>query len=148
MRKVVCALGWVLLAAVLAGCGADKGFERYVPAPEDARRALETALTAWQDGKPAGPITDTTPGVAVADTTRRPGQTLRSFRVLGEVSGNGPRCFAVRLELDNPAETQTARYVVVGIDPLWVFRQEDYDRLAHWEHPMDEGDKGKSAAKE
>jgi hypothetical protein len=27
--------------------------------------------------------------------------------------------------------------VVIGIDPLWVFRHEDYDLLLHWEHPME-----------
>ena len=36
------------------------------------------------------------------------------------------RPFAVRLVLDAPAETITTRYMVVGQDPLWVFRQEDY----------------------
>ena len=26
--------------------------------------------------------------------------------------------------------------MIVGIDPLWIFRHEDYDLLLHWEHQM------------
>ena len=46
------------------------------------------------------------------------------------------RAFAVRLSLENPPEVQVVRYLVVGNDPLWVFRQEDYEMISHWEHPM------------
>jgi hypothetical protein len=28
------------------------------------------------------------------------------------------------------------RYIVLGIDPLFVFRQEDFDLLMHWDHHM------------
>ena len=30
--------------------------------------------------------------------------------------------------------------VVVGIDPIWVIRHEDYEMLTHWSHPV-AGDK-------
>jgi len=73
------------------------------------------------------------------DTGRQEGQILRSFQILGETSLRGEgRCYVVGLTLDNPAAEQRARFVVVGIDPIWVFRKEDYDKLAHWEHPMEE----------
>jgi hypothetical protein len=26
---------------------------------------------------------------------------------------------------------------VVGINPIWVIRQEDYNAMAHWEHPSE-----------
>lgn len=47
------------------------------------------------------------------------------------------RPFAVRLVLDKPSETVATRYLVMGQDPLWVFRQEDFERMLHWEHKMD-----------
>jgi hypothetical protein len=95
-------------------------------------------MKAWQAGEPAGRITSLSPAVEVADTHRRPGQRLVSYEVLGEVQGDSPRCFAVRLTLDNPREEQRARYYVIGIDPLWVLRHEDHEMLSHWDHPPGE----------
>jgi hypothetical protein len=58
--------------------------------------------------------------------------------VLSEVSlAAAGRCYVVGLKFDNPPAERRERFVVVGIDPLWVFRKEDYDKLAHWEHPME-----------
>lgn len=129
------ALPCVLLSVACLGCG-SKGwkYERYIPAPAAAERALESALDAWRDGQGPGEVPGTAPRVQVVDCYRRPGQRLQSFEVIGEVLGErGPRCFAVRLTLANPAEVQKVRYYVLGIDPLWVYRQEEYDMIAHWE---------------
>jgi hypothetical protein len=49
----------------------------------------------------------------------------------------------VRLHLDNPAAEERAKFVVFGIDPLWVYRQEDYEMLIH----MDMMGAGKTAPK-
>jgi hypothetical protein len=63
------------------------------------------------------------------------------FEVLGPIDLGVGRGFTVRLDLapeqeGQPAE-QVVRYVVFGVDPLWVFRLEDYERISHWEHAMD-----------
>ena len=42
----------------------------------------------------------------------------------------------VRLVLAGPAEERRERYVVVGLDPVWVFAYPDYEMLMHWDHPM------------
>jgi hypothetical protein len=55
------------------------------------------------------------------------------YTILGEAPGDAPRCFAVRLHLEEPQEEQRVRFVLIGLDPLWVFRHEDYEMLAHWE---------------
>ncbi len=129
-----------LLLTLALGCESRQSYDRYIPAPEAARRALEAALAAWQNGQRPGRVDAVSPPAQVVDSHRRPGQRLRSYEILGEVKGSGPRCFTVRLLLENPREEQKVRFLVVGIDPLWVFRQEDYDMMAHWEHPMsDEG---------
>jgi hypothetical protein len=98
---------------------------------------------AWQNGQPAGRIAASSPVVEGVDTHRRPGQKLQSYAILGEVAGDSPRCFAVRLNLENPRQEQTARFVVIGLDPLWVLRHEDYEMMAHWDHPMDNGERAK-----
>jgi hypothetical protein len=117
----------------LAGCGGRPDATRYVPAEAVAREALEAGLRAWQDGQPPGRVAGSSPAIEVVDTLRRPGQRLASFEILGEVPGNGPRCFAVRLALANPGEIVTERFCVLGIDPLWIFRQEEYEMFLHWE---------------
>jgi hypothetical protein len=128
----------VLLA--VCGCARNQSGNRYIPSEEKARQALEMALTAWRDGAVSdGRPVPGLPAIQVADTHRREGQQLRTYEILGAVPAEGGhRCFVVRLLLDNPTEQQKARFVVLGIDPLWVFRQEDWDRLMHWEMDMPE----------
>jgi hypothetical protein len=122
---------WALLLVGCGGCS-DKTGDHLVPPAETARQALEAGLKAWQNGGRPERL-EGGPAVEVVDTLRRPGQKLKKFTVLGEVPGDGPRCFAVRLHLEAPAEEQRVRFVLVGIDPVWVFRYEDYEMLAHWE---------------
>jgi hypothetical protein len=77
------------------------------------------------------------PAVHLVDTQSQPGQKLAAFTVLGPTTGEAHRCYAVRLTLDNPREEVRARFVVMGLDPLWVIRYEDFETLAHWDHSMD-----------
>lgn len=128
--------GALVLLACAAGCGGPRGYDRYVPPSDAARAALGAALDAWRDGRGPKALAGRSPGIVVVDNERRAGQALRGYEVLGELPGDGPRRFAVRLHLDDPPEEQKVRFLVVGVDPLWVFRQEDYDMLAHWECNM------------
>ncbi len=140
------AFGLLLLLAGGAGCGHRSGYERYIPSEEAATRAVEAALAAWRDGQPPGRVESVAPPLQVVDTHRRPGQTLKDYEVLGLVRRDGPRCVAVRLVLDAPPEEQRVRYIVVGIDPLWVFRQEDYEMFSCMEHPTQPEDPKGTAA--
>ena len=137
-RKAVVGVGCssvVLCAGLwLAGCGRSTE-QRFAPSPDGARAALKAVLDEWQAGKSPGPITGQ-PLIQVADTQRRSGQLLRRYEILGELPTEKDRRFQVRLELDQPTAEEKAQYVVVGIDPLWVFRLEDYDMVTHWDHPM------------
>jgi hypothetical protein len=123
-RRLVGGLSLVLLAA---GCG-DRSANRYVPSEDASRKALEAALTAWRNGQTSpGLIPDTTPAVQAVDSRWASGQRLESFEVLQEEPGDGgPRVYSVRLTMSGPGSPQTVRYVVVGITPLWVEREEDY----------------------
>lgn len=128
-------LGAALALVGLAGCGrSSPGYERYVPSAARAQEALEQVLSAWKDGRPVGPLASRSEPVTiqVADSRRKPGQRLVGYDLLGEVSGEGPRTFVVRLKLANPTDQLVVRYYLVGIDPLWVFRQEDFEAVVHW----------------
>lgn len=119
------------------GSGCSKSDpSRYIPAPAVAEESLRAALEAWRAGQPAGTVTSYNVPIQVADTHRRAGQKLKGYEILGEVSVDGGRRFQVRLDLENPDAQEKVQYIVVGIDPLWVFRREDYDMITHWDHPM------------
>ena len=107
--------------------------EDYTPSSEKARQALEVALTHWQAGNASGPVPGTSPVVQAVDSKWKPGQKLQGFEILGEeapsTDGAAPRFFKVRLTPANGPPLE-ARYVVVGIDPLWVYREEDYKAMS------------------
>jgi hypothetical protein len=124
-------------AAICSGCTREpETLERFMPASDLAHSALEAVLADWKAGLPPGPIDRLPVKVQITDNQRKPGQLLEDFEILGEVPGATARCFAVRLKLRDPVAEEKVRYAVFGIDPLWVFRQEDLEMLSHWEHPM------------
>jgi hypothetical protein len=127
------ALGWGVLLACCAGCG-GKGYDRYIPSGSDARKALETALTAWQHGGKPGKIDGEPAAVQAVDArwqaALESGQKLTGFEVLQEEEADGPKVFSVRLTLANPDSRVTARYYVLGTGPVWVYLEEDYKKLS------------------
>ncbi len=128
-----------LLAIVLLGMvGCAKQKQDFVPNPTAAEDAIRSAMEAWKESGAVGEIADTKPLVHVTDSNRKRGQTLSGYTILGEVPGSAGRTYMVELNLASPAEKLNAQYIVVGIDPLWIFRQEDYELLMHWDHHMPE----------
>jgi len=131
---------WAMLAAVLGGCRAwndPPAAPGYLPDWSEARRALESALIAWRDAPAPLPASFDTDSVVFVDKQRRPDQRLRSFAILGQRDIENARQFTVRLRLDPEEPRDLVRYNVLGRKPVWVFRLEDYEMIAHWEHPMD-----------
>ena len=129
---------WCLaVTAVIAligviGCGQANKVEDFTPATNNARTALTAALEHWKAGKPLGTIPDTKPTVEVVDSQWRGGQKLKSYEIISEApppQGQGPRTFTVRLTLAQGAPIET-QYMVVGIEPLWVYRKEDFAKLS------------------
>jgi hypothetical protein len=142
----------LLFAATAAGCSdpaaptaSSADIERFVPSPEQSETALRAVFEAWRQGTPPGLVPDTTPAVHVTDTFRKPDETLVDYRILGEVPSDKKRCYAVELRYA-PERAERTRFLVVGIDPLWVFRLEDAENLAHWEHNMETPESGEATA--
>jgi hypothetical protein len=107
---------------------------RLKPSEETAKHALTAALRSWQKGEKAGKVAGLdNPSIYLVDTCRLPEQILERFTILGEAAGDGPRCLSVRVNLHNPDEEQRLRFVVMGIDPIWVYRYEDFEMTMHWE---------------
>jgi hypothetical protein len=102
----------------------------FIPAAPKARKALESALKNWQNGKPPGAVEGTTaPKVQAVDSYWQAGQKLVSYEIVKEEqAGEGPRWLTVRLDVGKGP--QEVRYAVFGIDPLLVYREEDYQKLS------------------
>ncbi len=121
-------LFFALTPIVLAACTSRKA-EDFIPKEDQSRQALTTALTAWKNGEkwekiPAGEST-----IEVLDNKWRAGQQLADFQILeADPAGEGPQWFTVKLVMKKPPGQLKVRYVVVGIDPLWVYREEDYKK--------------------
>jgi hypothetical protein len=122
-----------LLACGLALASCSKPgqkVEDFTPPPDKARKALEAALDHWQSGHPPGTVAGTSnPTVDVVDSRWQGGQRLKSYEILGEEAGTEPRFFKVRLT-PTKGPPQEVRYAVFGIDPLQVYREEDFQKLS------------------
>lgn len=118
-----CALAMVLLA----GCGGTSE-KTYIPRTDAARSALTAAMAAWQSGQPKpGTIPRNSPVIEVVDSEWRKGQKLKSFEILQEIpTTEGPKRFSVKLTMEGATAPQDTVYLVVGKDPLYVFREADY----------------------
>jgi hypothetical protein len=121
---------WAVLAA--AGCSGGGRVEDFTPSADKARKALEAALAHWQGGGKPGSVPGTAaPVVEVTDSKWAAGQKLKSFEVVGDEppAGAGPRFFKVKLTPASGSPVE-AKYAVLGIDPLLVYRDEDYQKLS------------------
>ncbi|MFO0943302.1 MAG: hypothetical protein U0930_21415 [Pirellulales bacterium] len=114
-----------LAVCFLFGCG-GRSISDYKSTSETARKAIETSLAAWKEGKPLGTISGK-PAIDTFDARWRSGAKLEEFSILGEVAGTEHTQFEVEMKFANKPK-EKSEYLVVGIDPLLVFRKEDYQR--------------------
>ena len=127
-RRLAFAVFLALAPIVLPACTSRQAGD-FIPKETESRQALTTALTAWKKGEkwekiPAGEVT-----VEALDNKWRAGQQLADFQILeADRASAGPQWFTVKLVMKKPAGELKVRYVVVGIDPLWVYREEDYKK--------------------
>ena len=121
----------IFLAGLAGGC--DKSNASYVPSPSSAQDALKLALDAWKESRPAEPVGKLASGATVRaiDMDWAAGKKLTAYEIVKELPATGeaaPRQFSVKLTLAGAAQPVEATYYVVGIDPLQVYRDKDYDR--------------------
>jgi hypothetical protein len=134
-------LGWSicgLAVVVCASCSktSPPNRERFLTDPLVARRAIEESLNAWRSSPLLERTTPNIRPVMFVDQSRKPGQRLREYAILGESAGlDGCRRFQVKLALEEPAETILAAYYVFGQGPVWVYRSEDFEMMMHMD-PM------------
>lgn len=111
---------------------------RPLPDAAQARRAVESALEAWRASPELASTSHPSSNIVFVDQRRRLGQPLRAFTILRESPAEGFRRFQVKLSLSDPDESRVASYCVFGVEPIWVYRSEDFDMIMHWECPAPE----------
>lgn len=132
-----CAFVAIAITTLLFGCSGNRDRSAaFTPSSQTARESLARALEEWKAGNPVGEIPDTHPLIFVTDQNRKPDQRLVNYQILGETRVGSGRAYGVRLSLTNPPEEVTTEYILVGIEPLWIFRREDFELLMHWDHYM------------
>jgi hypothetical protein len=130
----------VILLTTLAGCERGNGeaaTPAFVPSWDEARQSLEASLSAWRDAPATMPPSLDIRGVQFVDRKRKPNQRLLSFLILGQTDIENGRQFTVRLNLEGEESPELVKYNLLGRNPVWVFRLDDYEMFAHWEHDMD-----------
>ena len=121
-------LGLILLT------GPSCGEPAMNPSTDQARAALEAALNAWREGKRPGNIEGTDPPVQAVDNDWTNGRKLIAYEVLSEKPSESDKRFAVKLRYKAPAPEIEAVYVVLGVSPIAVFREEDYERTLNMDN--------------
>jgi hypothetical protein len=120
---------------LLAGCHQEpkNPFERYIPSSGSARAGVTSAMEGWLKGlSPEASGSSSSPEVHVVDQTRRADQKLARYEILGEVPAENARAFALRVTYEGTDEPEIVRFIAVGVDPMWIFRREDYEGI--WQH--------------
>jgi hypothetical protein len=125
------------LGASTLGCDRAAPIPGFMPSWDEARQSLESSLSAWRDAPTPLPSSFNTGNVQYVDKKRQPNQRLLAFQILSQTDIENARQFTVRLTLDGEESPQLVKYNILGRNPVWVFRLEDYEMFAHWEDEMD-----------
>lgn len=122
--SLVAVCGAVL--ALASGCGSPT--RAYTPNAASARDALNSALAAWQQGGKADQLATASPQVHVVDHQWAAGQVLEGYEILAEKPGAAEteKRYEVVLRLKKPVGEKHVEYILVGREPMWIFRDDDY----------------------
>lgn len=128
-RMPFCFTCLAAVSLLLHGCGAPE--RKFTPAVESARDALETSLEKWKEGGPHAVIEDFKVPINFIDARWQGGKKLESFEVLAEEkTATIAKIFSVKMKLAEDKEEKEVKYYIVGIDPLNIYREEDYNRAS------------------
>jgi hypothetical protein len=122
---------FLIAPGLLAGCG---GGSAPLPSTPLARQALQTSLDAWKAGKPASSLTNEKPGIEAVDFEWKSGKVLSEYTLGEEIPGQGTQTVSVSLTLQGEPAAKTVQYMILGLDPVRIFRDEDYNRAMNMDN--------------
>jgi hypothetical protein len=121
-------LGLALVLGALSGCSRLRNEMDILPETDKARGALDKALATWKAGQKMGTIDTGSQKIEVLERVWQSGKKLADYEIVKAEDKPGPRWFTVKLTLQG-SQPQQVSYAVLGIDPLWVYREEDYNQM-------------------
>jgi hypothetical protein len=139
MRPIALLPSLIVLAAFV-GCG---GGSAPLPSTSASRQALQASLDAWKAGKPASTLTAQKPSIEAVDFEWKGGKVLTEY-VLGEDSpGQGTQTFSATLTLKGEPAVKSVQYMVLGLDPIRIYRDEDFKRAMNMDNGPTPANKAK-----
>ena len=127
--RILTDFAFSILVFSAAGCGGS-GEARYIPSEETGKDALTAALQAWQDGQPHGVVKSGEVPIDTYDARWQAGAKLERFEVVRSEMLDSHKAFIVKMKLVDEPEEQEDTYLVIGKDPLMVFRKQDYNKAS------------------
>jgi hypothetical protein len=130
MRPLVLLL-FLIAPVALAGCG-----DSPAPLPSNAasRQALQASLDAWKAGKPASTLAAAKPSIEVVDFEWKAGKLLTDYAIGDETPGQGNQTISATLTLKGEPAAKSVQYMVLGLDPIRIYRDEDFTRALNMDN--------------
>jgi hypothetical protein len=134
---------FLVAATFAAGCGIEGKSGAPMPTGTEARQALEKALDTWKAGKSPASIADQAPKIDVVDYQWKAGDVLESYSIVAEKQGEGNKTFGVKLTLKKPPGSKDVEYMILGKDPVRIYRDEDFTRMLNMDNNPGAGSKSR-----
>jgi hypothetical protein len=122
---------FLITLAALAGCG---GGSAPLPSTVAARQALQTSLDAWKAGKPASSLAAVKPSIEIVDFEWKAGKVLSDYTLGQEAPGQGIQTLSASITIKGEPGPKEVKYMVLGLDPMRIFRDEDYNRAMNMDN--------------
>ena len=121
----------LIAPAALAGCGDGSA---PLPSTAASRQALQASLDAWKAGKPASTLSAEKPTIEVVDFEWKAGRVLADYVIGDETPGQGTQTFSATLTLKGEPAAKSVQYMVLGLDPIRIYRDEDFNRALNMDN--------------
>ena len=113
------------------GCG---GGSAPLPSHDAARKALTGSLEAWKAGKPASTLAAEKPSIEAVDFEWKAGKILTDFTLGDESPGQGTQTLGATLTLKGEKAPKAVQYMILGLDPVRIYRDEDFRRALNMDN--------------
>jgi hypothetical protein len=121
----------LLFTIALSGCGSTSA---PLSSADQARKSLEAGLEAWKAGRPASSLTEGKPAVDFVDFQWKGGAKLAAYSIVSDRAEPDAHTFAVELTTADGKAPKQVEYKAIGIDPIHILRDEDYNRTLNMDN--------------
>jgi hypothetical protein len=111
----------------ISGCLGGGG-SAPLPSTATAREALQKSLDTWKAGKPSSSLVGEKPSIDAVDFEWKAGKVLTDFAIGEESPGQGTQTLSATLTIKGVEAPRKVQYMVLGLDPVRIYRDEDFHR--------------------